>query len=521
MKARIHAPETAGRRILRGLLAVILAAVSTAPAFAQLRRLVDFCTAVELTPGTIQTAFVPGVGDDLVVRWVDQNLADRKVVVIVNGNSFSDGDYEELAQHLALNGFITAVLERPDVLGDQGAMVIDAIEATLNEVNIDPAAAGLEIALMGHSKGGQDIVSAAELNTAAGWPLPITTLVGLSPRSTEDTDLSGWDASAYLVIYGSQDEDLHDFGLHNASFRSYDQAGTEESTICTSPPCVLLQPKLDKTMIYVYGADHAGLIGISIHLALLPQGLDYVHADDQFCLVRAYSTAFLRWRLYDETGYEVMFRDGWRPTSVADITTFEEDELGNPAGSPLQAYFQISPAERLRILGFQDGAGLPTVTGPVSIVHRPAGSLVGNPNYVRHMTGYGELRWESGMVGKSIRWWLPGNARDASSMDYFSIRMGQLQGAVAPWQNTPGTDVQVVLGLEDGRGHFSWHPATVPYPDLYAGDAGPARSAMSTTRIPVSDLTGLDLTDIERVWINLPFTSGTLIVDSIEWQRDQ
>ncbi len=529
MKARIFDFEILVRltQILRGLLALILVAFSTVPAFAQPpQRLVDFCSRVELTPGSIRTRHPAGIGDDMVVYWVDSNVAQRKVVLIVNGNSYNDTDYTALAHHLALNGFIVGVLERPDGFGDQGAMVIDAVEATLGAVNIDPAAAGLEIALMGHSKGGQDIVSAAEQNTAAGWPLPITTLIGLSPRTEADTDLSGWDASAFLVIYGSQDEDLHDFGFHNASFRNYDQAGLENSTVCLSPPCVLIEPPLDKTMIYVYGADHSGLIGIASHpggiFAGLPQGLDYVHPDDQFCLVRAYATAFLRWRLYDETGYEVMFRDLWRPTSVANITTFEDDELGNPAGSPLQAYFQIHPALRLMIRNFEINAGFPNTAGPVSVIHRSAGDLVGNPNYVRHMTGYAEVRWEGDPVVKWARWWIPAAARDASTMDYFSIRIGQLQGAAAPWQNTPGSEAHVTVGLQDGNGVFSWHPVTVPYPDVYADPAiGTARSAMSTTRIPVSDLVGLDLTDVERVWLNLPLSSGTLIVDSMEWHRDQ
>ena len=122
-----------------------------------------------------------------------------------------------------------------------------------------------------------------------------------------------------------------------------------------------------------------------------------------------------------------------------------------------------------------------------------------------------------------VLWDVPSDARNGSSFSHFAIRLGQLQASVQPNQNTAGQDQQLWVGLEDGNGAISWtFLDEIPYPDLYMNDPAKARSAMHTERIPMTTIRrSAQIDDIRRVILVFPpETSGTIMVDSLEWQRD-
>lgn len=511
-----------GALLRRSLLVTIWCGFLGFPNNAAMAGPPDLCSAT-LTPGRINVRQVSGIGDSLTVRWVSGNVADRKVAVIFNGNSYGSSDYVDLAEHLTLNGFVTAVAQRPGGIGGNGAYVIDAILGTLSAVNINPSDAGLRIALVGHSMGGQLAVTGANHNLTLADPLPIFSVVGLSARGDASSFLSGTAAASYLGIYGSQDEDLDGFGgTVREAFRAYDQASNESTTTCNSPPCLQINPTQDKTMVFVNGADHAGLVGKSAHFSFppLPQTLNYIDAGDQLCLVQAYVTSFLRWKLFGESQFEGFLRDDWRPPSVANMVTADVDGLGNPVGTPIRIASQISPRQRKVIHNFQVDATPSADFGPVFVLHAPAGTLSGSPQFIRHHTGLAMVLWQPAPGGARAVWTVPAGSRVGSTYSHFAIRLGLVQGIIAPFNNPLGVDRQLQVWLRDNNGLTSQHTLTVPYSDPYTLD-GRTRSTMSTFRIPITDIQGIDLNNVTTVEIALSaFGGGAFMVDSMEWHRD-
>jgi hypothetical protein len=325
------------------------------------------------------------------------------------------------------------------------------------------------------------------------------------------------------VIQGSQDEDLTGFSATvKEGCRAYDHAGSENSTTCNYPPCVAGTPPFEKTMIYVHGADHAGLLGKAFHVTPLPlpQDLEYLNASDQFCIVKAYVTGFLRWKLLDEEVFKGLLRGNWQPLSLLGIDTAMPDGFNNAAGAPLRLFFQTSPTQRKVVQNFSANLGTYSKTAGLQVQYKAVGALSGAPFYVRHRTGFALVGWST---GEWIRWEAPQSSRVAETYTHFALRVGQLEGATMPWNNPINQNQTFWLGFEDAAGQTSWHSVSgVPAPDRYTQQPPPrAKSAMHTVRVRVSDITGIDLEDIRGVYLAFNNgTAGTLLIDSMEWHRD-
>lgn len=488
------------------------------PAMAQIVLNPDPCTS-KLTPGPISTQFLAAVNTK--IYWTAGSLPSKKVALIVNGNGIGmHGFYEALTSHLAENGFIAASFIRPGDVFD----VLDAVLAARGISKTDPA---LEIALVGHSRGGEVVIEAAEANTAGNLGYPISAVATLAPAVTPGVWLDGNDIDAYLTIYGSQDEDVDAYDNEvNEAFYTYDTCGTEGSTTCNQPPCGQTVPAFDKTMVFIYGADHIGLIGEGAipNIEQLPQDLDYVSPATTLCVTKAYLTGFLRYHIYNENTYKGMLRGDWKPLSLAFATNAEADGFGNPAGSPLRYFLQNSPVQKKTIQSFSAGLGTFSKTAQTTLQHYLDGGMATWTPHVRHFTEFARVGWDATNSDQYVRFDIPAGSRTATNFTHFSLRIGQLYDAGAPYNNTINTNQNVWLVLQDAANVTSWHQLTaIPTPDWYTA-SGPiqAQSHMTTRRIPVSALNAnLNKADIRSVYLYFSQgTHGTVIVDNLEWHRD-
>lgn len=451
-------------------------------------------------------------------------MRGKPLAVIVNGNSYDLADYEDLASFLVRRGFYVAVAERPGGGLDPVDFVLEAIAVALDEIG--QTAAATPVGLVGHSVGGAVAINAAARNEEEGLGYDIQAVVGLAPQvGSVETHLEVEHSPAFLAIYGSQDQDVD--GLTNKAndaFAAYDLAGTESSTTCHGAGFCLVTTGLDRTMIFVHGADHSGLVNRSASSGYYPCAFpynNYLAKADQFCIAKGYTEAFLRWTLADDALYRDMVRGRWKPASIAAIDTAAADELGNPAGTPLRMRFQSSPARRSVIENLEDGAWTVASATPdvVAQLFEAGDNIDGSAN-VRHQTKYLALGWPEDDTWQLIGFTVPASKRNTTGFSHVALRAGQLRSVPPANMENPANQSQsVMIGLHDGT-HTSWK-WLAPIPPNDERPDGQTHSVMSTFAVALSNFSGIDKTRIEAVYLAFPGgTQGTLIVDSFEWFKD-
>jgi dienelactone hydrolase len=450
-------------------------------------------------------------------------MRGKPLAVIVNGNGFGLDDYEDFASFLARRGFYAAVAHRPGGV-DPADFVLEAIDVVLDEIG--QSAAATPVGLIGHSVGGGVVIDAAVRNEEDGLGFDVQAVVGLAPQvGGVDTPLDIEHAPAFLAIYGSQDNDVE--GLNSSpsdAFAAYDLAGTESSTTCHGNGLCFVTPGLDRTMIFVHGADHAGLVNqipsCGIGGCEYPFN-NYLSKANQFCIAKGYTEAFLRWTLADDAIYHNMVRGRWKPASINAMTTAAADELGNPAGTPVRIRFQSSPAKRSAVENLEDGAWVvASATPDVETQLFEAGDLIAGSANVRHQTKYLALGWPVDPTWQLIGFTVPASKRNTTGFSHVALRAGQLANLPpASMDNPANTSQSVMIGLHDGT-HTSWK-WLAPIPPNDERPDGKTHSVMSTFAVTLSSFSGIDKTKVESIYLAFPGgTQGTLIVDSFEWFKD-
>lgn len=451
-------------------------------------------------------------------------MRGKPLALIVNGNGYGLDDYEDLASFLARRGFFAAVAHRPDGGIDPTEFVLAALDVVLDEVG--QSAATTPIGLIGHSVGGGVVIDTAVRNHDDALGFDVEAVVGLAPQvGFVGTYLDVEHAPAFLLIYGSQDQDVDGLSEDPSdAFAAYDLSGTESSTTCHGAGFCLLTPGLDRTMIFVHGADHSGLINQSPACGLFGCETpfnNYLATADQFCITKGYTEAFLRWTLADDPLYHNMVRGRWRPASIQNIVTADADELGNPAGIPLRMRFQVSPAKRSVIENLQDGAWtVASATPAVATQLFDSGELIGGSANVRHLTKWLAVGWPEDLTWQLIGFQVPAGRRNVTTFSHVALRAGQLSALPSPEVANPAnTSQSVMLGLHDGQ-ITSWRWLD-PIPPNDERPGGATHSVMSTFAVPLSSFSNVDKTRIEAVYLAFPGdTKGTLMIDSLEWFRD-
>ena len=437
-------------------------------------------------------------------------VSDRPLVLIVDGNGFGLSDYNDLAGYLAYKGFNVVVIDRPS-LG-----VPNPVQQSLAAIAAAFASLGLPadapVGLVGHSVGGNVVIDTIVENHAdpAGYHIESVVL---------------------LAVYGSQDNDVAGLGdpLTDA-FAAYDRSGNESSSTCHNLGCPY-QPQMHRSMVYIHGADHAGLVNQGPTCTLSPGGTstcdpfnNYLARSDQYCIAKAYTLAMLEWTLDDNATWKSMVHGKHVPSSIQGMTTAEPDELGNPAGSPLRMGLQVSPKLRSVIENFEDGGwNIDAQTPNVFLQLVTEGEFAGGDLNVRHASKLGLLGWSEEDNWQLIGFGVPPARSNVTGFTHLAVRLGQLAGVNDPTvANPPNSYPSLLIGLNDGAStNWEWSHS---HGDILPADQRPNgqhQSVMNTLKIRLTDFYGIDKTNIQTVLFAFPAgTQGTLLVDSLEWFKE-
>ncbi|TVP83842.1 MAG: hypothetical protein EA344_08330 [Alkalicoccus sp.] len=261
--------------------------------------------------------------------WLPEGEGPFPVVLIAHGNhrmeNFSDAGYGYLGEHLASHGYAAISLDQNFVnfsnwtgspnedmklrawLYMQHLLELQVMQETEghlleNKLDIN------EIALVGHSRGGQAAAMAADYerffeedSTLDGMEnLEIKTVVGLAPTDQEvdDTRPAPEDIN-YLTLHGARDGDVHNF----RGDRQYSRVtfSGEESLL--------------KSAVYVAEANHSqfntdwGRADMRLPGGLFLSREQMLEPEEQQKLTKVYLTAFFEAVIRGEEDYVPLFQD--------------------------------------------------------------------------------------------------------------------------------------------------------------------------------------------------------------------
>lgn len=434
---------------------------------------------------------------------------DYPLVVCVHGNGHNFGNYTYLLEHWARNGFIAAsILLNGGMAGEGRARVL------FKHIEILKAKFGSRmqnrIGIMGHSRGGEGVVSAARLNALPGPNHGIQAIVSLGPTDQyTQENLGGAWATPFLVMHGAMDGDVANPGF--MGFSLYDRASGKP-----------------KSMLWLYGANHNRFNEINpdadFNTSKISAATDHPKTMQQaahMSTAKSYMTAFFRWHLQDATEYQGLFRGEWVPSSVAQA---------EPALNKI--YVQYGDTAKSVIDDFEQTPHdwqAPTLAGSVS----DGGTLPVAPQENRlatldtqspHDTSGLLLRWND--IGDKLVY-TPTAPIDASAFAVIAFRAGQKVGSA---ENTAGQVQDLYLTLKDAANQsrsirvdaFGKIP-----PQQQRGVSQFTVSALSTIRIPlhvyqteVINTQKVNLTQIVSIAFDFKAKAkGEVEIDSLEFSN--
>jgi dienelactone hydrolase len=263
--------------------------------------------------------------------WYPQGDGPFPLVLIVHGNhnmaDFSDPGYEYLGQLLASRGFILASIDENFLNGwivapekeqaVRGWLLLEHLKlwrewndapGNIFYHKVDVA----NVALMGHSRGGEAVATAALFNTLAYYPddanirfdyhYPIKSLVAIAPVDGQYKPAGEYrfikDIS-YFTIQGANDSDVSSFnGSRQWDHVHYSGDGN-----------------FFKAELYIYGANHGqfntrwGRSDVGHMLGWFLNQKPLLDPEDQRQIAKIYISAFLEATLHGTRDYIPMFRD--------------------------------------------------------------------------------------------------------------------------------------------------------------------------------------------------------------------
>lgn len=434
---------------------------------------------------------------------------DYPLIVCVHGNGHNFGNYTYLLDHWARNGFIAAsILLNGGMAGEGRARVlfkhIEILKARFG------SRAQNRIGIMGHSRGGEGVVSAARLNKPPGPDHGIEAIVSLGPTDQYTNEsLGGAWATPFLVIHGAMDGDVA--SPRRMGFSLYDRASGKP-----------------KSMLWLYGANHNRFNEINpdgdFNTWKISAVVDHPKIMQQaahMATAKAYMTAFFRWHLQGATEYQGLFRGEWVPSSVAQAEPALNKiyvQYGDTVKSAIDDFEQTPHDWQAPTFAgtVSDGGTLPVVPQENTLGTLDAQSP--------HTTSGLLLRWND--IGDRLLY-TPTAPIDASAFAVIAFRVGQKVGST---ENTAGQVQDLYLTLKDGTNQsrsirvdaFGKIP-----PQQQRGVSQFTVSALSTIRIPlhvyrteVINTQKVDLTQIVSIAFDFKAKAkGEVEIDSFEFSN--
>ena len=446
------------------------------------------------------------------------------LVVMVHGNSGMPSSYlgyDYLLDHLAGHGFVAMSIYAPvDSMIEVRARAIFEHLAIMAQKNALP---GLfnghvdfsHVGIMGHSRGGEAVVRAAQINTGEGLGWNLDCGVAIAPT---DFFHYGDPGMPLAVVYGSNDGDVAGWWSQppTASFTGfdlYDEAGRPRS------------------FVFAYGATHDRFnsewastenttelyfpMGSSvsswgaIHTADLPKLIP--EAAHQ-AIVKGYATAYMQLYLQSRAEQVEYFLGALKPAAVTTEVHVSHQEAGTQV---VDSFEQLPHDAATNSLG--------AAVTPTALAAPPVEDWLHSiDSFSPHMTAGGDVAWTSsaGVYMSSV----PAANADISAYSALSFRVSQRYGSA---HNPAAQAQECYVRLTDGAGNSrairSGAFMTIPYP-YERGVTSLIKSALKTVRIPLASYVVanagaqiVDLTDITSIAFG--FTSrptGEIALDDIE-----
>jgi pimeloyl-ACP methyl ester carboxylesterase len=393
-------------------------------------------TPEEGDPKTIKTVMYRPArisGSDCSTSWPQGTFP---LIIFSHGNTYSYKSYSYVGKHLAANGFVFLSLESGNISVDaRAARMIQALkhiqfnhpEGAENGGKIEP-----NIALMGHSRGGEGAVLAAKRLPLEDWNQNhVRAVIALAPsdrsseeQTGEDLYLAANESPAFLVIYGSYDGDVTGQSQTIPSAKPSKHPHTPFSLwdrVGEHPSFSPRQRQVTKSFFYIYGANHhffANKVGV-------PAFDNNILIEEQHNFVKGYANAFLRWHLRGETSLAGFFDGRRTPGTIRD--------------DGVQFYTQYhGPGRRKVVDDFSNGQTINSLGGTVTVsdvfykTERPwemgtlggLGAIVGYP--LAGDTPAAHIMWNSQDNPPRIQWSIPKGERDVSAFEFLEFRTEQM-----------------------------------------------------------------------------------------------
>jgi len=399
------------------------------------------------------------------------------------------------------------------------------------------AAADLHnLALFGHSRGGEAVLMSTKMNPQPAKYI-VKAITSLAPTDQyKNSNLTS--NIPYFVLYGSRDGDVA--GIPEPYITDY------TTTPPTADPAHIrtggfslwdrAENQSMKTMAFVERATHNGFItdnhdyeeiykdpDNAAFFKDIPNINDFlVSLETQRFICQGYVNAFFRMIVNNEQGWKGMFTGEWQPPSVK-----TKENHG------IYCQFRNEFSQRISLDDFETDDTVILTTKPPKAdkgqlrVYLPDASQAGKPfdssldPYSPHDTKAIRIKWSA---NNKIGFTVPAAMKDVSAFTYISFRLAQ-----TAFVQNQGSVNTLLISLNGAQGQPVDKDAIIPKPDerppaaMNSGiDTYASKSAMMTVRIPLSVFAGagVNLSNITDLAFLFPgYGQGIIDIDSIEFTK--
>jgi hypothetical protein len=431
--------------------------------------------------------------------------ASYPLFVVVHGNGHTYTNYAFLLEHMARNGFIAVSIHLNTGLA--GLARANAFFDHITTINaIFGASVKNDVAVLGHSRGGEAVFKIARLNESLGLGVGLKALLSLGPtdRYGHET-ITGTTAKPLFILYGAKDDDVA--GWPPSSGYNVRQTGFSLSDRFDGQ---------EKSMAFVYNATHNGFVTHNEAFGTPPVPPLMTVADQQKILL-AYCNAFSRMHVLGELQWRGMFTGEWKPPAVAATGAMIAVQFRSPTRRGVDEFegpHAPNDWQTSSIGGAVTQSGL-TAT-PVEA------QLYPQDNQSPHDTGGLRLVWDG--PTDQLVFDVPPGQGDVSAFSHLQVRLGKVVNSAS----NPAGPQNLRVGLRDGAGNERLIRASAfgGVPEIaVANEVGNTKSSLTTLRIPLTAYTvvcagavQVDLTNVSQV--KLVFSevaSGEFAVDELEF----